>query len=273
MNLKNDFMQFKQLDESKTELYIYGDIRKVGLFERLWAEDLDGDLEATSALTFKEALKEVKTDTLLVRINSGGGSVAEALAIYNQLQDFKGKVVTKVDGFAASAASVIFMAGEERIVPNSSLLMIHNAWTYAEGNASELRKMADDLDKITQPSINIYVEKTGQSEDVIKKMMDDETWITAQEAEELGFATKTVAEDAEMSFQQNAMLSLVKENKELKEALQKQPIVRELKIDSEPIMEKLNQLQNMLDNKINNENKNKETKSSSWDGFFNAEKE
>lgn len=264
--MKNEFMQFKQLDETTTELHIYGEIRRVGMFERSFAKEMEEELDATGAISFKEALNEVKTDHLVVRINSGGGSVSEALAIYNQLQDFKGTVVTKVDGFAASAASVIFMAGSKRIVPASSLLMIHNAWTSAEGNANDLRKMADDLDKITQPSINIYVEKTGQSEESIKQMMDKETWITAQEAKELGFATETVEEDAEMSFQQNAMLSLVKENKKLKEMLETKPKEQELELNIDEVVDKVLAKLNI------EKQQNKETKSS-WDGFFNTEKE
>ena len=221
LKIKNDFMQFKQLDEGVTELMIYGEIRQTGLFERAFAKENDEKPDAISSITFKEALEEVKTEKLIVRINSNGGSVSEGLAIYNQLADFKGELITKVDGFAASAASVIFMAGVERIVPNSALLMIHNAWAYGGGNAKGFRKMADDLDKITQPSIDVYVEKTGQEESVIKKMMDEETWITSKEAIELGFATQEVKEDVELDFQQNAMLSLVIDNKNLKQDVRK----------------------------------------------------
>lgn len=267
--MRNEFMQFKKLDDNTTELYIYGDIRRVGMFERVIAKDFDEEVDATSAITFKDALKEVKTDTLLVRINSGGGSVAEALAIYSQLQDFEGKIITKVDGIAASAASVIFMAGEERIVPNSGLLMIHNAWTYAEGNANELRKMADDLDKITQPSIDIYVEKTGQNEETIKALMDNETWITSKEALELGFATETVKEDKEMSYQQNALLSLVQENKRLKEQLEnvEQSVLSREQVDL---------IANMIIDKINVKEDKEEVnqeETNSWEGFFNRKKE
>lgn len=218
--MRNKFMEFKQLDADVTELLIYGEITKVGMFERAIADELGQDLDVVSALTFKEALDAVGTNKLTVRINSPGGSVSEALSIYNLLSDFNGEVTTKVDGFAASAAAIIFMAGKERIVPNSGLLMIHNAWASGQGNASQFRKMADDLEKITQPSVDIYVEKTGQELELIKELMDAETWLTSSEALELRFATSEIKEpEREMDFQQNAMLSLVKENKELKQQL------------------------------------------------------
>ena len=94
------------------------------------------------------------------------------------LKDFKGKLVTIVDGFACSAASVIFMAGQERIVPENGLLMIHNAWSAVQGDSNAMKKMAEDLEKITQPSVDIYTSITGLSEKEVKEMMDKETWIT-----------------------------------------------------------------------------------------------
>src|SRR5690606_31218000 len=106
------------------------------------------------------------------------------------------------DGFACSIASVIFAAGDERIMSDTSLLMIHNAWARAAGNANDLRKQADDLEKITQASINAYMQVVNIEEDELKEMMDDETWINGQEALEMGFATKLVeAEEKEVATQ------------------------------------------------------------------------
>lgn len=268
--MKNEFMQFKQLNEEVTELHIYGDIRKLGFFEKYLLEEGE-EPEATSAISFKDALKEVKTEILQVRINSSGGMVSEALTIYSQLQDFKGKVITQVDGFAASAASVIFMAGEERIVPLSGLLMIHNAWASGSGNAKEFRKMADDLDKITQPSLDIYAEKTGQSRELIQELMDNETWITSDEAIDLGFATSTTKDDGEQSFQQNAILSLVNENKKLKECLEANGNVEgyKVEIDAKEIAQLVAQELKLSENKNIKENTNE----SNWLGFFKVEKE
>ena len=93
------------------------------------------------------------------------------------------------------------MAGDKRIVPESGLLMIHNAWGYAEGDSNAMKKRAEDLEKITQPSINIYCSKTGLEESKVKEMMNDETWITSQEALELGFATTIEKNDANQSLE------------------------------------------------------------------------
>ena len=122
---------------------------------------------------FAKDLAEIDTD-INVHINSYGGEVSEGLAIYNLLKAFPHKVTTINDGFACSSASVVFMAGTERVMNKGSLLLIHNAWTYASGDSNALRKQADDLEKITMPSIAIYTSVTGMDEKSIKKMMDEE---------------------------------------------------------------------------------------------------
>ena len=169
------FLNFRKVNESETELYVYGDIRKKDIIDKWFGTGED----VTEAFTLKDALASVDTPNLTVRINSYGGSVSEGLAIYSLLSEFKGHLKTIVDGFACSAASVIFMAGEERVVPENGLLMIHNAWTEARGDSNTMKKVAEDLEKITQPSLNIYVSKTGLSEEKVKEMMDREEWITA----------------------------------------------------------------------------------------------
>lgn len=185
--MKNDkYMQFVKINEENTELYIYGDIRKPDMIELFLGLD---DKTRIDSMSFVEALKAVDTPNIIVRINSYGGSVSEALAIYSQLRDSKKHIVTKVDGFACSAASIIFMAGDDRIVPESGLLMIHNAWSVAEGDSNALRKAADDLETITSPSLEIYSSRSKLSKEQLKKMMDDETWITSSQAFEYGFAT------------------------------------------------------------------------------------
>ena len=177
---------------------IYGDICS-------WAWEEFGEVSAQILSKQLEALGDV--NEIDVYINSYGGEVAEGLAIYNALRRHKAKVRTFCDGFACSIASVIFMAGDERIMNESSLLMIHNAWTWANGNAAELRKQADDLDKITQASIEAYKAHSSLSEDEIKALMDAETWILPSEALEYGFATAVdKAEKANTS--QNAKAKL-----------------------------------------------------------------
>ena len=204
---------FQKVDENNTELFIYGEIRKKDIWDMFFGDD---DTR-TGAFEFKDALAEIDTPNLTVRINSMGGSVSEGLAIYNLLNDFKGNVTTIVDGFACSAASVIFMAGDKRIVPESGLLMIHNAWGYAEGDSNAMKKYAEDLEKITQPSVNIYCSKTGLEESKVKEMMDEETWITSQEALELGFATTIEKDDANQSLENHYLYNMVMKLKELEE--------------------------------------------------------
>ena len=134
-----------------------------------------------------EQLREV--DEIDVYINSYGGSVSAGLTIYNQLKNHPAKIRTHIDGFACSIASIIFLAGDERIMQDASLLMIHNPFCMTVGNANELRKTADDLEKMAQVSVDIYCQVTGLDKTVIKEMMDNETWITGEDAKEMGFAT------------------------------------------------------------------------------------
>lgn len=174
---------------------IYGDITKYSWWEEDYgAIKLARDLE-----------KYDQIDSIDVFINSNGGSVSEGLAIYNILQRHPAKVTTYCDGFACSAASVVFMAGDERVMSNASLLMIHNAWIYTEGNAEELRKQADDLDIITEASINAYLNHVNISKEELKLMLDKETWIDCNEALEKGFCTKIIQEERQVANQSASM--------------------------------------------------------------------
>lgn len=171
---------------NEADINIFGDITS-------WAWEELGEMSASNLSKQLEELKDVST--INVHISSYGGEVKEGLAIYNSLKNHKAKIRTYCDGFACSIASVIFMAGDERIMSKASLLMIHNAWTYVQGNADELRKQADDLDKITSASINAYLEHVNITEKKLKKLMDNETWLTYDEALEMGFATSIEKEE------------------------------------------------------------------------------
>lgn len=211
------FLNFKKINDSETELYIYGDIRKKDIIDKWFGTGED----VTEAFSLKEALAIVDTPNLTVRINSYGGSVSEGLAIYGLLSDFKGHLKTIVDGFACSAASIIFMAGQERVVPENGLLMIHNAWTEARGDANAMKKVAEDLEKITQPSLSIYTSKTNLSEEEIKEKMDREEWITSKEAYEWGFSTTQTKKDSVMqSLEADYVYNLVMKNKALQNAIE-----------------------------------------------------
>ena len=248
------FLNFKKVNESETELYVYGDIRKKNWIDRWFGEGED----VTEAFSLKDALALVDTPNLTVRINSYGGSVSEGLAIYSLLSEFKGHVKTIVDGFACSAASVIFMAGAERVVPENGLLMIHNAWTEARGDSNAMKKVAEDLEKITQPSVNIYVSKTGLSEEKVKEMMDREEWITSKEAYELGFSTTQVKKDNTMqSLEADYVFNLVMKNKEMQSKIEE--LVKE-------------KTENLLNEKLEKEQEQNQIKEDSWKSFFNTKK-
>lgn len=212
--------------EEFAELYIYGDICSI--------EFLESD---TSSFSLAKELANLGDKPLNVHINSYGGEVKEGLGIYRLLKDYPGKVTTVCDGFACSAASVVFMAGEKRVMHPTSLLMIHNAWTSVDGNADELRKMADDLEKITEPSIEAYVEASHLERDEIKAMMDAETWITAQEALEYGFATEIVEQSIKQSAKYSVIFGLVQKLRDFEsEKLEKEQleIKQEQTIDESP---------------------------------------
>ena len=164
--------------ENTATLHIFGDI----------VDDVYDD--GVCALSFAYELEQLgEVDSIDVYINSYGGSVAQGFSIYNQLKNHPAKIRTICNGFACSIASVIFLAGDERIMQDASLLMIHNPFCMTMGNASELRKTADDLDKMAQVSIDLYCQATGLDESTIKYMMDKGTWLSASDALELGFAT------------------------------------------------------------------------------------
>lgn len=171
---------------SEADIDIYGDITSWP-----WVES------DVSAANLSAQLADLDVDVINVNINSYGGEVAEGLAIYNALKKHKAKVRTRCDGFACSIASVIFMAGDERIMNEASLLMIHNAFSFAEGDANALRKMADDLDLITNQSKKIYLANSNIDEAALTELMDKETFIEPKDALEMGFATSVVAISAD----------------------------------------------------------------------------
>lgn len=161
-------------------------------------EIVDEEFEDTdvSASGFRDALKQLgNIKELNLHINSPGGSVFQGIAIYNMLKESKAKVNVYVDGVAASIASVIAMAGDSIFMPSNSMMMIHNPYTYTVGNASELRKVADFMDKLTDASKQAYLDKAGDklTSDKIQQIMDDETWLSAQEAVDLGLADEVLA--------------------------------------------------------------------------------
>jgi len=139
-----------------------------------------------NAKQFVDELKEINAETINLRINSPGGSVIDGNAMFNALQRHPAKVITHIDGLAASMASVLAMSGDEVHMADNALLMIHNPWTMSIGDADELRADADLLDKMSASILSAYGRSQYEA-DEIKNLMDEETWFTAQEAFDAGF--------------------------------------------------------------------------------------
>jgi ATP-dependent Clp protease protease subunit len=148
---------------------------------------------------FKAELMESDGD-ISVWINSPGGDVFAASQIYNMLKEYKGKVTVKVDGLAASAASVIAMAGDEILMSPVAMLMIHNPSTLIWGEEADMVKAKEMLAEVKESIVNAYELKTSLSRNKISKMMDMETWMSAKKAVELGFADKVLYEDTDSSI-------------------------------------------------------------------------
>ena len=142
-----------------------------------------------SAKSFLNDLRTVTTDEVDVEINSPGGDVFAGLAIYNGLRASGKKINVKVLGLAASAASLVAMAGDTIEMPENAFMMIHNPWGFAMGGADEMRNTADVLDKIGTGLVSTYAKRTGKTDQEITALLDAETWMTAQEAVDAGFAT------------------------------------------------------------------------------------
>lgn len=162
-----------------------GELLLYGVVGDSWDE-----LDAKTIIAQVEELGDIAE--LPIRINSGGGFVFEGLAIFNYLNAHPARKIVHIDGLAASMASVLAMIGDEIIIPENAMIMIHNPWDVSVGDAEQLRKSADKLDKIKEAIVGIYVSKTGLSEESIVSMMDEETWMTGAEAVEQGFATTLI---------------------------------------------------------------------------------
>src|SRR5690554_760932 len=150
-------------------------------------------IDSNTARVVKAAL--IGSAPVTVHINSPGGSVTDALAIYSTLRKHKGRVTAVVDGLCASAATIIMLAADEVIMAEHSLLMVHNPWTVAAGDAEDMRKTAETLDKAAAEITALYAERTGLPSETVTALMEVETWYNAHEAVDAGFAHRV--EDGE----------------------------------------------------------------------------
>lgn len=165
-----------EVKENENVLTIYGEI---------------GDFwwDSISANDVKKSLDEMTGD-VIVKINSPGGDAFDGIAIYNLLKDYDGKVTVYVDGLAASAASIIAMGADELIMNTGTMLMIHEAWTFAFGSKTDIKKTLNALNGLDGSLADIYMTKYQGERSEIETMMENETWFKASEAVEVGLATK-----------------------------------------------------------------------------------
>lgn len=166
------------------------------------------------AAAFAQELERLRAEGVVgldIYINSPGGDVFEGVAIYNQIRRFPGTKTVHIDGLAASIASVISLAGDRIVCAPNAMIMIHDPWCFAMGSAPELRERADRLDKIRDVMVATYAERTGQAPDDIRTWMADETWMTAPEAKERGFAHEinTAGTDSEKALASVAEFELL----------------------------------------------------------------
>ena len=180
------------------QIYIYGNVERL---KYDWTTD-EIVQSQNSAEHFRELLTaNPDAKRIELYINSYGGSVFEGTAIYNQLRRHPAEKIVYIDGFACSIASVIAMAGDRVVMPRNTMMMVHNMWMGVIGNAAELRKAADDLDIINAAGRAAYLEKAGDKlpEAELVRMMDAETWLTAEDCVRLGLADEYAEKDADMS--------------------------------------------------------------------------
>lgn len=171
------FWSFKALDKKTGELTLYGEISSDTWYgDEVTPKEFKADLDKLGDI-----------DTLNIYINSSGGDVFAGQAIHSMLKRHKANKNVYIDGLAASISSVIAMAGDTIYMPKNAMMMIHNPWTFGLGNAAEFRKLAEDLDKIRESLIVAYEERSALTRDEIIKIMDSETWLTADECFEYGF--------------------------------------------------------------------------------------
>lgn len=175
------FEVFNKAENDEADLYMYGTIGEG------WFADI-------SANGVRHKLNNITAKTINVHINSPGGDVFESIAIHNIIKNHKATINVYIDGYAASGASVIAMAGDKIIMPKNTMMMIHKAWTIAAGNAKELRKAAEDLEKIDTAVTESYTSRFVGERSELEKLLDQETWLTAAECRVLGFCDEIVDE-------------------------------------------------------------------------------
>lgn len=228
LNLKRDIC-FESKGENEYKLTVYGSI--------------GGWFSENNAEAVRRKIQDVKAEKIHVHINSGGGSAFDGVAICNQLKQHSAEIIVHIDGWAASAASVIAMAGDKIIMPSNTMMMIHQASTFEYGNADLFEKTARDLRKIDSALAASYKKRFVGTDEELKQLLKDETWLTAEEAVALGLADE-IADEIEIDdTQEDEEVEVVENFKEdLVAKYMKQPNNQNPK---EPIQEPVNTKQNL----------------------------
>lgn len=211
MKMKNLSFQMKaNQDKDFDELYILEDIGESEVFKEYGAGRL------------VEELAKCTKENLTVHINSSGGDVFSGVAILNTLKSSGKNVTVIVDGIAASAASLIAMAGNTIKMHKSSMLMIHNCWTIAMGNAKALRETADKMDKIMDSQKDVYVERSGGklTREKLTELLDAETYLSAKEAKAYGLCDEIIGETEEET-------DTVQETEQEEIKMQEEPVIQD----------------------------------------------
>lgn len=231
-NWKKIKIKNNEEEEVQSVLFLNGTIA-----EESWFDD-----DITPRL-FKSELDNNEGD-ITVWINSPGGDVVAAAQIYNMLIDHKGEVTVKIDGIAASAASVIAMAGTKVLMSPVSMMMIHNPVTLAFGDKSEMKKTISMLDEVKESIINAYEIKTNQSRDKISKMMDEETWMDVNKAIEFGFCDGKIERKDCLDTEIPNVVSMYSKTKVMNSLLEKlsnkAKIEKKVEIKASDLVERLN---------------------------------
>ena len=187
----------QSVNESTLDIYIYGDIESDG-YDWWTGDTLESE---TSATHFKNELeKHPDVQSINLFVNSNGGSVIEAMGIRNQLIRHPAMVTGFVDGFACSAGSFILTGCDKVVMYSNTMQMLHNMWMGAVGNYNELRKIADDLEQISIGNRQAYLQKSNgkMTEEQLIEILDNETWLTAEQCLELGLADEVISETKDL---------------------------------------------------------------------------
>ncbi|MBO5348985.1 MAG: Clp protease ClpP [Clostridia bacterium] len=264
------FYSFEKESDKKANIYIYGDI----VSEQWWSET------EVDPFNFKNQLESLgNVDEINVHINSYGGNTFAGFAIHNLLEAHAAKINVYVDGIAASAASIIAMAGNKIYMPKTSLMMIHNCWTYACGNAKELRKTAEDMDKIGEAIKASYLSRIKISQEELDEMLDKESLMTAEECVEKGFADEIIEnnDSVQNQYSNKTLLNMfnkvrgINNNQESKQEISDE-VINKIANRIVELTEAKNKTlktdgsNNLVNKDLQEENKN------SWESFFNTKK-